>query len=293
MKRVLITGSRGQLGTMLVNHLSSSEYKLVAHDVDTLDLRGQGAVSECFADFQPDVVVNTAAYTAVDQAESEPEKADALNHGIVKHLVAACVQHQSRLVHISTDFVFSGSKSSPYQPDDGCAPLSVYGKSKLAGEKAILANADCRGLIIRTAWLYSPVGNNFVKTMLRLMAERSELSIVCDQVGSPTSASGLAELIRKAIGRPEAGGVYHWTDAGVASWYDFAVAVFEEATALGLLTRPVRLIPIPARDYPTPAARPAYSVLDKSASYRDFDMPAIHWRQQLRDVLQVLQRENS
>lgn len=293
MKRILITGSKGQLGTTLVNQLEPSDHVVVTHDIDTLDLLDGKAVTKCFADFKPDVVVNAAAYTAVDQAEQEPEKADSLNHDIVRRLVSECTQHSARLIQVSTDFVFDGKKSSPYTPADACAPLSIYGKTKLAGEKVILDAAGCRGLILRTAWLYSPHGHNFVKTMLRLMAERSELKVISDQVGTPTSAAGLAQVIHRAIDLDSIQGVYHWTDAGVASWYDFAVAVYEEATELGLLDKPVNLIPITTAEYPTPATRPAYSVLDKSVTYRDFDVPAVHWRCQLREVLRALKNQHN
>ncbi len=288
MKKVLLTGSRGQLGRTLVNQLESSEYIVAAHDVDTLDLLDRNAVSQCFTHFSPEVVINAAAYTAVDLAESEPDKADAINHGVVKYLVTECVKHRARLIQVSTDFVFDGLRSLPYTPDDACAPLNVYGKTKLEGEQAVLNETQCQGLVIRTAWLYSAFGNNFVRTMLRLMAERDELKIVCDQTGTPTAASGLAQLLLKALERPELTGVYHWTDAGTASWYDFAVAIYEEATALGLLTTPVNLIPIPTNEYPTPATRPHYSVLDKTATYRDFALSPMHWRCQLRAVLQTL-----
>ena len=290
--KVLITGSKGQLGTTLVNQLERSDHVVVAHDIDTLDLLDGKAVTKCFADFKPDVVVNAAAYTAVDQAEQEPEKADSLNHDIVRRLVSECTRHSARLIQVSTDFVFDGKKSSPYIPGDTCAPLSVYGKTKLAGEKVILDAADCRGLIIRTAWLYSPHGHNFVKTMLRLMAERSELKVISDQVGTPTAATGLSQVILRAIDLDNIQGIYHWTDAGVASWYDFAVAIYEEATELELLEKPVNLIPITTKEYPTPATRPPYSVLDKSATYRDFDVQAVHWRCQLRSVLRALKNQS-
>ena len=290
--KVLITGSKGQLGTTLVNQIERSDHVVVAHDIDTLDLLDGKAVTNCFADCKPDVVVNAAAYTAVDQAEQEPEKADSLNHDIVRRLVSECTRHSARLIQVSTDFVFDGKKSSPYIPGDTCAPLSVYGKTKLAGEKVILDAADCLGLIIRTAWLYSPHGHNFVKTMLRLMAERSELKVISDQVGTPTAATGLSQVILRAIDLDNIQGIYHWTDAGVASWYDFAVAIYEEATELELLEKPVNLIPITTKEYPTPATRPPYSVLDKSATYRDFDVQAVHWRCQLRSVLRALKNQS-
>ena len=286
--KVLITGAKGQLGTCLTEQLRDTSHQMEAHDVDTLDLLDYSAVSSLFASFQPDVVINAAAYTAVDAAEQNVDIADRLNHQVVRHLAGECAAHNARLIQVSTDFVFDGKKSSPYQVTDACAPLSVYGQTKLDGERAILETEGCRGLIVRTAWLYSAHGNNFAKTMLRLMAERPELKIICDQIGTPTSAHTLAALIVKAIDLPESGGVYHWTDAGAASWYDFAVAIYEEGAALGLLANEVSVLPIPTQEYPTPATRPAYSVLDKSAAYRDFGMPAVHWRCELRKVLAAL-----
>lgn len=283
--KVLITGAKGQLGTCLREQLQHTIHQVEAHDVDTLDLLDYAAVSAICAELEPDVVINAAAYTAVDAAEENTAIADSLNHQVVRHLAAECAKLGALLVQVSTDFVFDGKKSSPYQVADASAPLSVYGQTKLDGEKAIQETDGCRGLIIRTAWLYSAHGNNFVKTMLRLMADRPELKIICDQIGTPTSANTLAALIVKAIDLPNSGGLYHWTDAGAASWYDFAVAIYEEGRAMGLLDKDVSVLPIPTEEYPTPATRPAYSVLDKSAAYQDFNMPAVHWRTELRKVL--------
>jgi dTDP-4-dehydrorhamnose reductase len=191
------------------------------------------------------------------------------------------------MVHISTDFVFDGHADKPWSPDDAPAPVSVYGKTKLAGELAVRKQLP-DALIIRTGWVYSCFGNNFVKTMLRLMAEREELKVVDDQIGTPTWAKGLASMVWAGAQR-DLSGLYHWSDDGACSWYDFSVAISEEARELGLLPeKELRILPIPGAEYPTPAARPAYSVLDKSASWRDFAIEGIHWRTQLRAMLAQL-----
>jgi dTDP-4-dehydrorhamnose reductase len=191
---------------------------------------------------------------------------------------------------VSTDFVFDGKSSRPYTPSDAPAPLGEYGRSKLGGEEAVLSECP-DSLVLRTGWVYSRFGANFVKTMLGLMAERDELRVVCDQVGTPTWARGLAHAIWAIVARPQLQGVYHWSDAGVCSWYDFAVAIYEEARALGLLQRPIRILPIAARDYPVPAPRPAFSVLDKTDSWRDLELEAVHWRQRLRLMLNDLREQ--
>ena len=289
--RILITGSDGQLGQML--QASLSNHTLEAHDRPTLDLLDEAAVAAKFAEFKPDAVVNAAAYTAVDKAESDVELATAINCTAAATLARECATHDARLFHISTDFVFDGKQSTPYKPDDACNPISVYGKTKRDGELAILECLPQRSVIIRTAWLYSAVGNNFVKTMLRLMKERPQLKVVADQVGTPTNAATLAAVIGELIPQQDVSGIFHWTDAGAASWYDFAVAIYEEASELGMLNSTVEILPIPASEYPTPARRPAYSVLDKSATYTHISLPITHWRVQLRQVMAALSRQET
>jgi dTDP-4-dehydrorhamnose reductase len=236
-------------------------------------------------------VVNAAAYTAVDAAETEVGAARAVNSEGARHLARACAGRGIRVLQVSTDFVFDGESTHPYTPDDATHPLGEYGRSKLAGEQAVLETSP-DSLVMRTGWLYSCFGGNFVKTMLRLMAERDELSVVSDQVGTPTWARGLADAIWAAIARPQLCGVYHWSDAGVCSWYDFAVAIQEEALAIGLIPRAVKIRPILARDYPTPARRPAFSVLDKSRSWSDLELEPVHWRPQLRAMLNELREQH-
>jgi dTDP-4-dehydrorhamnose reductase len=249
-----------------------------------LDIGDAGAVAACFARLAPAMVVNAAAYTAVDAAEADPAAANRANSEGPANLAGTCRDSGIRLTHISTDFVFAGDASQPYTEGAPTGPLGEYGRSKLAGEQAVQSLLP-EAMILRTGWVYSSFGHNFARTMLRLMAEREELAVVADQVGTPTWARGLAEAVWAGAKRPELSGIYHWSDAGVASWYDFAVAIAEEAFALGLLPHPVRVRPIATRDYPTPAQRPSYSVLDKTRSWADLALPALHWRLQLRNML--------
>jgi len=285
MKKILIVGMGGQLGFEL-KRSCPGDCCLVAPTEAELDITDRAAVISCITAEMPAVIINCAAYTAVDKAESDADKAFAVNHTGPQYLAEAAKAVDALLVHISTDFVFSGNQGRPYRPDDQPDPLSVYGRSKLAGEQAVLASG-ARASIIRTAWLYSAHGNNFVKTMLRLMGERDSLGVVADQTGTPTWAASLAELIWRLIDK-NAAGIFHWSDAGTASWYDFAVAIYEEATSLGLLNRPVQIKPITTANYPTPAARPAFSVLDKTAAYAAAGLEPVHWRTNLRKMLAKL-----
>ncbi len=282
MKKILIAGMGGQLGFEL-KRSCPGDCCLVAPTEAELDITDRDSVISYVSRHKPSAIINCAAYTAVDKAESEPDKAFAVNHDGPRILAAAATAADALLVHVSTDFVFSGNQGRPYRPDDPAEPLSVYGKSKLAGEQAIRVSS-ARAAIVRTAWLYSAHGNNFVKTMLRLMSERDSLGVVADQTGTPTWAASLAELIWRLIDK-NVTGLFHWSDAGTASWYDFAVAIYEEATALGLLNRPVQIKPITTADYPTPATRPAFSVLDKTASYAAAGIEPAHWRVNLRKML--------
>lgn len=285
-QKVVITGAGGQLGRELVRS-AGSQVDCMPLSRAQLDIGDPEAVQRRLAEMAPNLVVNAAAYTAVDRAETEAAQAHRINAQGAANLALACSKLGARMIHISTDFVFDGRNSSPYAPDAPTAPLGEYGRSKLRGEEAVLEMLP-EALIVRTAWVYSAFGGNFVKTMLRLMSERDELSVVADQVGTPTWACGLAQALWAAAQRPQLHGIYHWTDAGVCSWYDFAVAIGEEAQALGILTRPVAIRPIPSSEYPTPAARPAYSVLDKASSWHDLALEGRHWRSQLRAMLKDL-----
>ncbi len=284
--KVLVIGENGQLGWELKRTCPES-VELTAVDYPEIDLAKKETIVDILETESPDWVINAAAYTAVDKAEEEKEMAYAINHKGVENLCQAVVKSNSRLVHVSTDFIFDGESPHPYRPDEKPNPQSVYGDSKLKGETAVHENLKEDALIIRTAWLYSSHGNNFVLTMLNLMKERERLTIIDDQVGSPTWANGLAKTIWASI-KNDLKGVFHWTDAGVASWYDFSVAIQEEALALGLLKKSIPILPIPTKEYPTPAKRPAYSVLDKRSTWDSTHVPPIHWRDQLRNMLKEI-----
>lgn len=286
--KVLIIGSYGQLGRELT-YTKPAKIALYAEDIDSLDITDREQVNKKISDICPDVVINAAAYTAVDKAESDREIAFLVNESGPGNIAKACRISGSRFIHVSTDFIFNGNASSPYMPDDSADPLGVYGESKYKGEKAVLRETEGDALIFRTAWVYSSHGGNFVKTMLRLMKEKDHLGVIYDQVGSPTWARTLAKTIWKAVlSFPELNGVYHWTDSGVASWYDFAAAIQEEALAIGLLDKKIPLMPIRTSEYPTPAKRPAYSVLDCSKTWKDLSLSPKHWRLSLKKMLKGL-----
>jgi dTDP-4-dehydrorhamnose reductase len=285
--KVLIIGANGQLGSELLK-ICPNDCRAVGMDVPEIDITDPADVDRAMAAHTPDWVINCAAYTQVDKAETDADAAHAVNCTGPANLARAVKANQARLVHISTDFVFSGDQSRPYKPDDKAEPESVYGKTKLAGEQAVSDILGNEALIIRTAWLYAAHGSNFVKTMIRLMEEKEVLTVVDDQVGTPCWAKGLAQAVWAAVEK-RLTGVFHWTDAGVASWYDFAVAIQEEALAAGLLDRTIPVLPIPGHQYPTPAHRPDFSVLDKSDLVAAIGITPDHWRRQLRCMLQELQ----
>ncbi len=282
--KVLITGAHGQLGRELL-HTRPAEVEPVAEDADRLDITDREAVRAFVEGERPELIVNAAAWTAVDRAEEEAEAARAVNEAGAAHLAEAAEGIGARLIQISTDFVFDGVQGTPYRPEDPCRPLGVYGATKRAGEERVLEISGGRALVVRTAWVYAAGGANFVATMLRLMAERDSIRVVDDQLGTPTWARTLAEAIWKWSERPEVAGIRHWTDAGVASWYDFACAIQEEGLAAGLLERPVRIDPIPGSAWPTPAKRPACGVLDKHRSWEELGVSPLHWREALRRAL--------
>ena len=281
--RVLLAGGSGQLGREL-QRCKPAGIELLALDSQELDLREAERVAAKVSAFRPLVVINAAAYTAVDRAESEPEAAFGVNGQGAANLAQAARTVGAYCLQVSTDFVFDGAQSRPYLPTDRTNPLGVYGASKLAGEQLALAAYPEGVAIVRTAWLYSAFGNNFVATMLRLMGERDSLRVVADQIGTPTWARGLAEALWQMC-RVQPKGIHHWTDAGVAGWYDFAVAIQEEALGCGLLKREIQIIPINTVDYPTPARRPSYSVLDKNETWAILGMTPDHWRVALRRML--------
>lgn len=285
--RVLLTGSSGQLGTAL-RRLAPPDFEIVAFDRAQLDVRNASHVGELVRQFQPDVLINAAAYTSVDRAESEETLAFEVNADAPRLLAEAVVTVDARLIHVSTDFVFAGDRPVPYGPDAETKPLSEYGRSKLAGEHAVARTLGKSGTIVRTSWLYAPHGRNFVLAMLRLLETRDSVGVVYDQVGSPTWASSVARAIWALCRRPDVHGIQHWADDGVASWYDFAVAIQEEALQRGLLEQRVPIRAIRSSEYPTLAVRPAYSVLDKSRTVAALGFGPPHWRDNLRAMLDEL-----
>ncbi len=289
--RILVTGAAGQLGQALVAKAAERGLSCIGLDSRGLDITREDAVHAAFEAHQPDVVINAAAYTAVDKAESDAERAHAVNADGPRYLAQACAAHDARLIHVSTDFVFDGRASTPYAPDAPCNPLGVYGQTKRDGEIAALAALPDRTTIVRTAWVYGPGGKNFVTTMLRLMAVRDELGVVMDQIGSPTCTLGLAEvLLQLAESGQGAGQIFHWTDAGVASWYDFACAIRECAMDRWPTQQWAEVHPIYTENYPTPAQRPAYSVLDCRAAQATVGLPS-QWREALRGAFQRFARD--
>ncbi len=283
---VLITGADGQLGYELQRTVSDG-YQCIPTDKDELDITDLKAVNKFIDKHQAKVIINSAAYTAVDKAEEETELAIAINTTGAENLAKVAKENNIKLVQISTDFVFDGKACSPYSVDAETHPEGYYGKTKRDGDNKVLEILANDALIIRTSWLYSAHGNNFVKTMLRLMKEREELGIIADQVGTPTWANSLAQAVWKSI-ELDTTGIHHWSDAGVASWYDFAYAIMEEGISLGLLDKEITINAITTADYPTPASRPCYSVLDKTITWEALGMKSEHWRVALRQMLKEL-----
>ena len=281
--KALIVGSKGQLGKTLVE-TAPADLPCTALDLPEIDITRKEDTLALVDAEKPDVIINAAAYTAVDRAEEEAELAYAVNAAGPLHLAEAARESGCRLIHVSTDYVFDGTACTPYPPDAACRPLGIYGDSKRRGEINVLETLET-AVILRTSWLYSQYGGNFALTMLRLFKEKPEVGVVADQVGSPTWATTLAEAIWVMARRERLKGVYHWADAGVTSWYDFAVAIQEEALARGIIERTVPIHPITTADYPTPTTRPAYSVLDSTAAWRDLEMNPLQWRVALREML--------
>lgn len=285
--QVLVTGADGQLGHELRSTCALGGTVQFCSRIE-LDITDAAQVQDVLQRAKPDVVINTAAYTAVDRAESESEQAFAVNARGTENLAKACRANRARLVHVSTDFVFDGMQSFPYSPRDMPNPLGAYGRSKLAGERAISTILGQHGLVVRTSWLYSVHGRNFVKSMLQRMRDTVELGVVVDQVGTPTWARGLASFIWYVARRPPSNEILQWADGGVASWYDFAIAIQELGRKHGLLTKEVEVTPIFSSAYPTAAKRPHYSVLDHSASYALLGERPKHWREQLSRMLESM-----
>ena len=282
--KILVTGATGQLGFELARSIPENvDSKLVSRP--ELDLSKPDTIKAVITSFMPAIVINAAAYTAVDKAETDREAAFAANEQGVAVLAKSCSEIGAKLVHVSTDFVFDGSANTPYQEQSNTAPLGVYGESKLAGEQAI-TQSGCEFAIVRTAWVYSSHGGNFVKTMLRLMSEKPQLGIVADQKGTPTWAYGLAAACWR-IALSHAQGVFHYTDDGECSWFEFAQEIQRLAVQKGLLSQAIPLKAITSNDYPTPAKRPVYSVLDKS-KIKQQGVSVLPWQSQLETMLKEL-----
>lgn len=280
---ILVTGGNGQLGSALRLASAESNHCYVFTDVEELDITSAAAVEAFFEREKVDVVVNCAAYTAVDLAEENEAQADLINHRAVALLAEACKQQNATLIHISTDYIFSGEADAPYKEDAEPSPLGVYGRTKLLGERAI-AESGCKHIILRTAWLYSGFGRNFFKTMQSLTATREEVRVVADQIGTPTYAGDLAAAITYIINSEQLGkcGIYHYTNEGVCSWYDFAceIARLSGHTAC-------KVTPCTTEEYPTKAHRPRYSVLDKSKLIATFGLAIPEWRESLKGIFDL------
>jgi dTDP-4-dehydrorhamnose reductase len=289
IKTILVIGSTGQLGQSLKKiAINYPEFDFNFADRGQLDLSKPDSITTFFHSHHYDVILNCAAYTAVDKAEAEPELAEQINHLAVKQLAHIAKEQESTLIHISTDYVFNGQSYRPYIETDNVDPENVYGRTKLAGEQAVCSILDVNGFIIRTSWVYSEFGNNFVKTMLRLGHEIDSLNVIFDQVGTPTYAGDLAQAIMTIVKstnkikenhRTE---IYHYSNEGVCSWYDFAKSIFE------ITNEACGVSPIETKDYPTPAKRPHYSLLNKSKIKQAYALDIPYWHDSLRQCLQIL-----
>ena len=291
MKNILVTGAYGQLGNE-VRILSANypQYNFMFTDVDSLDICDKDELIDFVTGNDIRYIINCAAYTAVDKAEDDAELCEKINATAVKNLGLAAAEAGAGIIHVSTDYVFDGTSCRPYTEDMPTKPCSVYGKTKLKGEKNLL-KACPDAIIIRTAWLYSPFGNNFVKTMIKLGSERESLNVIFDQVGTPTYAEDLADAILKAMDQTidtdhDKGGVYHFSNEGVCSWYDFTIKIHELA---GIKTCKVN--PIETKDYPTKAARPHYSVLNKTKIKQAFNITIPHWEASLKNCIKELSEQ--
>ncbi|WP_299974390.1 dTDP-4-dehydrorhamnose reductase [uncultured Pseudoteredinibacter sp.] len=285
--KILITGGSGQLGYHLQKIAAiDGKHELLCPSSAVFDLANSELIESFLASNRPDVIINAAAYTAVDKAETEIDLAMAINGSAVESLANYSIEQQCPLIQVSTDFVFDGQQGIPYAPQTKCQPLGIYGESKYLGEQAALRSPYAK--IVRTSWVYSEHGSNFVKTMLRLAAEREQLSVVADQVGSPSYAGNLAKFIWQLLESPGDQIILHCSDAGVCSWYDFAHSVFDLASSMGKLKNVPQLTAIRSDEYPTPAKRPSYSVLDCSESYKSVGLTPQQWREALTVMLEKL-----
>jgi dTDP-4-dehydrorhamnose reductase len=284
MYKILVTGSKGQLGSEISFLADRYPYQFIYTDWQELDLTNNSSIEDFLSNNEIDLIINCAAYTAVDKAETDMIAAYNINHVAIKHLVQASKRKGIKIIHISTDYVFDGKGFRPYSINTPRNPQNVYGETKMKGEDAFIQSGLDNLMLIRTSWVYSSFGNNFVKTMLRLGAERESIGVIDDQVGSPTYARDLARFILESIPKIDWNGVkiFHFTNEGICSWFDFAKAIMD---AKGLTCK---VLPIPTESYPTPAKRPHYSVLDKLETRKFYGKEIPHWRDALEECLELL-----
>lgn len=296
MMPVIIFGASGQLGKCLQDELNSKGALLTALSSKDGDITRVESLDKCLSNTKPSVVINCAAYTAVDKAEDEVEQATLVNSQGAYNLASVCKAHGHHLVHISTDYVFDGSANRMYSVDDPTSPLGVYGETKLDGEKRVLDTLP-GAIVIRTSWVFSEYGGNFVKTMLRLAMDRNELSVVADQMGKPTYARDLARAICEIIGQirksDSKSGIYHFSNEGETNWCEFAKNIFCLSQDLGMLGHGMKVNAIASSEYPTRAQRPNYSVLDNSKIYKDFSIKPRSWQESLLEMLKKLQSQTA
>lgn len=291
-EKVLLTGANGQLGSTFSNLFERSDlnvkYELQKVDIEDVDFSNIESICSVLSIYAPSIIVNCAAFTAVDKAEEEHDIASKVNDDAVAVMAKWAEEEHSRIIHISTDFVFDGSKKIPYKTTDATNPLGVYGKTKLSGEQHILKLLPDTGVIMRTSWLYSEFGQNFVKKMLALMVEKEKLSVVNDQIGSPTSTHSLVEILFKVIENKTVSGIFHWCDGASISWYDFAVEIQEQSLEKGILLKKIPIRQIATSAYPTLAERPEYSVLDINTTLNEFNTAEVNWKKELNRVIAVI-----
>ena len=288
-ERLLLTGAKGQLGCTFSALFERSdlinEYGLQKVDIEELDFTDTHSISSTLSFYNPSTIINCGAYTAVDQAERHHDLAEKINSEAVAIMTEWAQEERARLIQISTDFVFDGNKRTPFRPEDLTKPLGVYGRTKLAGEECVLNNLGRSGLVIRTSWLYSEFGSNFVKTMIILMKSKEEINVVNDQVGSPTSTRSLVALIFRIIGNKTASGIFHWSDGAEITWYDFAIEIQKQAFDEGILKSKIPIRPTETSAYPTLAKRPPYSVLDRRKTVEEFGLSGMSWKEELNRVI--------
>ena len=293
-ERLLLTGANGQLGHTFAQLFGRSNltniYELQKVDIEEADFTDNDSILSALSFYNPSTIVNCGAYTGVDQAEKNEKLARKINDEAVAKMADWSQEKKSRLIQISTDFVFDGIKKSPYLPDDTTNPLGVYGRTKLAGEKHILNHSGSGGVVLRTSWLYSEFSSNFVKTMLGLMKDKNEIRVVSDQIGSPTSTHSLVGLLFRIIDSRTTSGIFHWCDGAEISWYDFAVEIQKQAFDKGILRSKIPILATASSAYPTLARRPPYSVLDRNKAVAEFGLEDRSWQEELRRVIGELAR---